>query len=137
MVLVELSYLSPHWKSSGQKSKEQYFADFDSKTNNIYQAANFIVNHTLPGERIFIWGNEPFVYALSRRLPSGRYTVAYHIIDFDGWEETMEAIESAEGNLIMTAPVANHDFTALRGLLAAKYVKIMSIGKEFDFYQRL
>lgn len=119
----------------GQKSKEQYFADFDPKANDIYQAADFIVSHTLPEERIFIWGNEPYLYALSRHLPPGRYTVAYHIIDFDSWEETIDAVNKEKVSLIMTTPVSGHDFPALEGLLQAKYINIGDIG-EYRFYRR-
>ena len=118
----------------GQKTKQEYFADFDPKANDVYQAAEFVVSHALFDEKIFIWGNEPFIYALSRHLPSGRYTVAYHIIDFDGWQETIEAIEKDKTGLIITAPVAGHDFPAMEKLLKGKYIKIGEVG-EFDFYR--
>jgi len=117
----------------GQKSKNQYFADFDQKASKIYQTAEFITSHTLPQQRIFVWGNEPYLYALSRRLPPGRYTVAYHIIDFNGEEETFKAIEQRKTKLVVTAPVVGHSFPALERLLASEYIKIEEIG-EFKLF---
>jgi hypothetical protein len=65
-----------------QKSRENYLAFFGSETPQIYELAQFVNENTAPDERIFVWGNNPHLYALSRRLPVGPYTVAYHIQDF-------------------------------------------------------
>ncbi|KKT75791.1 MAG: hypothetical protein UW69_C0009G0005 [Microgenomates group bacterium GW2011_GWA2_44_7] len=78
---------------SGRSSKLQYLAYFDPATPKIYQLASVIQETTLPNENIFIWGDWPSVYALSRRIPVGRYTTAYHVADFDPTqEETIRAL---------------------------------------------
>ncbi len=65
-----------------QKSREDYLAFFGRETPQIYELAQFVNESTLADERIFVWGNQPHLYALARRLPVGPYTVAYHIQDF-------------------------------------------------------
>jgi len=74
------------------KNQDQYFKFFDPQTEAIYQAAVYIKTHTSPSEKIFVWGNQPAIYALSGRLPVGRYTVAYHIKDYHGYQETIKAL---------------------------------------------
>ena len=71
------------------KTKEEYYADFGSHTKAIYQFSEYLKTHTPPEEKIFIWGNQPSIYALANRLPVGRYTVAYHIQDFDKSGKTL------------------------------------------------
>ena len=59
-----------------------------------YQAAAYLRQRTTSKEKIFIWGNQPQIYSLAHRLPLGRYTVAYHIIDFNGYRETLDQLQS-------------------------------------------
>lgn len=76
---------------SKKKSVDDYWLFFDDKVKQTYSVAAYLQEKTLPKDRIFIWGDEPMIYALSKRLPVGRYTVAYHVIDFNGYQETMKA----------------------------------------------
>ena len=46
------------------------------------ELANFINQNTTPSDKIFVWGDHPFIYEHSDRLPVGRFVVAYHIVDF-------------------------------------------------------
>ncbi|MBU3935219.1 hypothetical protein KJ909_00945 [Patescibacteria group bacterium] len=101
------------------KTKEEYFADFGSHTMAIYQIAEYLRTHTQPDEKIFIWGNQPSIYALANRLPVGRYTVAYHIQDFDGFEETINLLSENPPRYIITEK--NLPFPSLEALLQADY----------------
>ena len=67
-------------------NRRQYFAFWGNQVNRNYLLAKFIRESTTPKERIFVWGGEAAcIYALSQRLPPGRYTVNYHIYDFNGY----------------------------------------------------
>jgi len=106
-----------------RKTKSDYCSWFDSRVNRNYRLAEFIRASVPEKERIFIWGNEPCVYALSRRLPAGRYTVAYHIIDFDGYKETMAAIRKQPPRLIILVPF-DKSFPELYTFLKSRYLLI-------------
>lgn len=73
-------------------SKEEYFAKFDSGIQSTYQISAFLDKTTLPTDRIFAWGDSAPIYALSRRLPSIKYTAAYHIYDFSSLDATINEI---------------------------------------------
>jgi len=101
------------------KTKEKYFAYFGNHTKTIYQFSEYLKTHTQPEEKIFIWGNQPSIYALSERLPVGRYTVAYHIQDFDGFEETMRLLTANSPRYIITE--AGIPFPSLEIFLQSNY----------------
>jgi hypothetical protein len=90
--------------------------------------ADWIRQHTLPDERIFIWGNEPNTYALSRRSPVGRYTVAFHIESFGAYDETMSAIEAYRPRFIIDAIHAPDSFERLYTHLSTEYALYEEVG---------
>ncbi len=51
-----------------------YEASFGAEPALVGRTAAVIDAHTRPSDRVFVWGRLPWVYALSRRLPAGRYT---------------------------------------------------------------
>lgn len=102
-------------------SQEKYFASFGQKVGRDYQLAQFLALHTQKNEKVFIWGDSACVYALSRRLPVGRYTVAYHIADFDGFKETASALEKEKPGFIIDLQDETKPFPQLREILAKNY----------------
>lgn len=88
---------------SGQKSVADYQAFFDPETPRDYELVSYINNHTDPSDEIFIWGDSPQIYALTKKLPPGKYTVAYHITEHPGAvEETQAAIDKVQPKFIIT-----------------------------------
>jgi hypothetical protein len=121
----------------GIKTQSAYFAWFGGdKVNRNYEIANYVTNHTLPTDKIFVWGDEPFIYALSRRLPAGRYTVAYHIIDFRGAEETSKTILKEKPKLIILTKSEKENFPQLTLIIGEYYQLITKIGDAQIFLLR-
>lgn len=88
---------------AGRKSIEEYQTFFDSRTPRDYEIASFIKTHTTSKDTIFMWGDSAQIYALSNKLPPGRYSVAYHILDYEnGVAETQKAISDAKPKYIIT-----------------------------------
>ena len=114
---------------SGVKSVEEYRTWFDWRVNQTYRLSSYIRLTTLPDEPIFIWGDEPYVYALSKRLPVGRYTVAYHVIDFNGFAETMAAWDKHQPKLVAVMTYESRPFPELDTRLATDYVLVETIDR--------
>ncbi|HUW24531.1 MAG TPA: hypothetical protein VMW04_02775 [Patescibacteria group bacterium] len=117
-----------------QKNKTAYFAYFGQKTPQLYELAQFINESTGPQEKIFIWSNEPQLYALSRRLPIGPYTVAYHIQDLHQQKTIATLLGQQKPNLI----IVNHllpTFTELESLVNKEY-RIIKATEDFTVWQR-
>lgn len=78
----------------GNKSVESYQSFFDRNTPRDYEIARFINTKTKAGEEVFLWGDSAQIYALSNKLPPGRYIVAYHITFYKtAIDETKQDIE--------------------------------------------
>lgn len=120
----------------GKKSQQEYFADFDTRTNSIYQVVNYLKTHSLPQEKTFIWGNDPFIYALAHRLPVGRYTVTYHIADFNGYQETIAQLKKQTPRYIIVDPQEKQPFPQFFLWLNQEYALEKQIG-DFSIYHRL
>lgn len=104
-----------------RKSTPEYFAYFGQQIDRTYRLAKYVRLATQPDDKIFIWGDEPFVYALAQRLPVGRYTVAYHVVDFQGYEETARAIRAEKPKIIVVMAGESRPFPQLGQELAASY----------------
>lgn len=90
---------------TGGETVTEYRGFFDKKTPVDYELTEFIKTKTNKDDNIFIWGNNAQVYALSNKLPPGRYAVAYHITGYkDGIENTKEAFLKQEPKLVIIMP---------------------------------
>jgi hypothetical protein len=121
----------------GSKSAEEYKAWFDRKVPRTYALAMMLTEQTEPREDVFIWGNEPAVYALSRRGPVGRFMVDFHIQSFEGgFEETAAALAESPPRMIIDTRNDSSSFPDLYRMLEQDY----SVWREIEgarVYKRL
>lgn len=113
----------------GNKSQDSYRNYFSGSINYLYQAADYIKNNSSRDDRIFVWGDSPFLYPLSDRLPSGRYTVAYHILDFKGYTQTMNYLKIDLPKFIVYLPMNNRPFPSLDDFIRNYYYPDAQFGK--------
>lgn len=87
---------------SGTKTVLAYNEFFDWFVNRDYELAFYIRQHTRPNDTVFIWGDNAQIYALSKRLPPGRYAVSYHVTFYPhALLETKKAIENEKPIFIL------------------------------------
>lgn len=99
----------PYYKNflsyaSGSISRQDYYRFWGDYVLSNQKIAEFIQKNTTPDQKIFVWGTEPSIYALSDRLPVGRYTVAYHVADFNAYQETIEKLTASPPPFIVYFP---------------------------------
>ena len=128
-----LSYYSHFYSFKGIP----YFHDFfGSHVVDVYQISDYISQNSLPDDRIFIWGDHPYIYALSDRLPPGRYTVAYHVVDFNGYQETLDSFKAHPPKFVVYYPMSQRSFPELDSLLDRYYSLDQSFGSTLVFKKR-
>ena len=93
--------------ASGQITKQNYLNTFGSQVPRNYEVAKFVVSSTDKKDKIFVWGDGVPIYALSDRLPPGKYVADYHIKDFSSNSETLEVIKKNMPELIIILPDSN------------------------------
>jgi Dolichyl-phosphate-mannose-protein mannosyltransferase len=97
----------------GRESVTSYQKFFDNTTPRDYEIAGFINLYTDKTGGLFIWGNNAQVYALTGKLPPGKYTVAYHIANYkDGFSNTNTALKKNPPKFIVLMPnVSTYPFS--------------------------
>ena len=100
---------------AGQKNAYDYQRFFDGNTPNDYEIAGYVNNRLGKNDNLFIWGNNAQVYKLTDKLPPGRYTVAYHITNYeDGYKNTQEGLNKNNPKFIIIMPnVSSYPFSLL------------------------
>ncbi len=127
-----LNFLGHDFKSQ----RNDYFSYFGN-IQHIYQTAEYLKDKTTKGERIFIWGDLPHLYALSRTLPPGRPTSAYHIVDFGGYDETLEKIAQVEPRYVVIDINEKRPFAQLAPILSEKYILEKKFGNLIVLHRSL
>jgi hypothetical protein len=113
---------------TGQKSYRSYLGFFGDNVLDNHKIASYIRSRTDKNDRIYVWGTEPAIYALSKRLPVGRYTVSYHVRDFNGFDETIKAFGQNLPRYVVVMRDES-EFPELKVLLSVKYILVNKIGK--------
>lgn len=122
-----LPYYTRFWQfATGQISQSEYFARFEGQVERNYQIADFIIQSTRPDDKIFVWGSNAAIYALSRRLPPIRYVADYHINDFSSQEEVVTTFVDTPPEVIVVLP-EGESFRQLDTFLVENYFLINNI----------
>ena len=120
-----------------RKPSQQYLAFFDPITPRNYKIAEFLRKNTKDSDKIFVWGDQALIYALSRRSAAGRYVTAHHINDIQGAkEETIAALKKEEPKYILIDTKVKFPFPQLFKILGEDYNKIVQF-EIIEIYQRI
>lgn len=113
--------------ASGKISKTQYLQSFGSNVERNYQISDFLVNSSLPSDKVFMWDpDSATVYALARRLPPIKYVADYHITDYSSLAKiTADVSKTLPKFIILTS---GHSYLNLSLLIREKYLLIAQIG---------
>jgi hypothetical protein len=87
---------------TNQKSITEYESFFDNNTPRDYMIAEFILANIREEDKVFLWSDSAQIYALSGKLPIGKYIVAYHIKFYENADiSTKQQIEMTKPKYIV------------------------------------
>lgn len=104
---------------SNEISIEEYDSSFNSLVKDNYAVAKIIAE--TGSDRIFIWGTNPMLYALSQTTPTSRFTVSFHIKDFNDYERTLAQVKQEEPKIIVIMKDEKQEFIGLEKYLETNY----------------
>lgn len=119
---------------TGQMSVEDYRQSFNRVMADNYAATEIITTH--PDPYLFIWGTNPMLYAQTKKIPTGRFTVAFHIKDFDAYDETLAAVEEHRPAYIVVMNNDAESFPAFTEFLDDNY-RLHTTFDHFTLWRRL
>jgi hypothetical protein len=76
------------------------------------------------------------IYPLADRLPASKYTIAYHIADFNGYQQTIDSIKTYMPKFIVYFPMANRPFTELDHIVNNYYFATKIVGNTLIYQSR-
>lgn len=102
-----------------QMSVEEYRQSFNHLMKDNYAATEII---TASGTRdLFIWGTNPMLYAQTQTQPTGRFTVSFHIKDFDAFDETYNDLVRKAPPYIVVMKNEDYQFEKLNEYISDNY----------------
>jgi hypothetical protein len=114
-------YYSQFFKyATAQISKEEYENAFDSLVKENREVSRIIAEMNV--KKIFIWGTNPLLYAQSHTIPTSRFTVSFHIKDFNDYDRTFLQIQKEAPKLIVVMKNESQSFPQLEEYLAKYYL---------------
>lgn len=103
-------------------NKEEYRAKFNYIMSENYEVASYLRKRG--ADRIFIWGTNPMLYALSDAWPASRFVVAFHIKDMNVFDKTLAEISSVRPKFIVVMDREQIEFPEFFGYLFTNYQKV-------------
>jgi hypothetical protein len=76
------------------------------------------------------------LYPLSERLPSTKYIVSYHVVDFHAHDLTISELKTITPKLIIYYPMLSRPFPSLDVFIANYYSLVDQIGSAYIFKLR-
>lgn len=118
-----------------QKSTESYRQYFGQNVNYFYQISSYIDSNSRPDDTIFVWSDDPYIYPLSNRLPSTKYITAYHILDYKGYNSTINQLKTKLPKIIVYNQSMNRSFPVLDEFINNYYFLDNQVGSYYLFYK--
>ena len=129
-------YFNFYTYALGRKDLNSYRQYFSSEMSQNYLLADKIKSLTSSSDRIYVWGDQSYLYPLSERLPSTKYIVSYHVIDFRAHDLTMSELKIITPKIIIYYPQPSRPFPALDAFIADYYSLIDQVGSAYIFELR-
>lgn len=112
--------------ATGQANKDTYFRSFSFDTTRNYALADFLAKSVERDEKVYVTGDSPIIYALTRRLPPIKFVADYHIGDYSTREIEVEKLSLNKPHyIVVLSPDSN--FKELNPLLRSSYLRLFEI----------
>ena len=105
---------------TGTINYTQYRDSFNYIMPDNYKAAQIIARSKDP--YMFIWGTNPMLYALSKKQPTGRFTVSFHITDLNVYDETFKSVTDKKPEYIVVMKGETAVLPGLNEYLKQNYI---------------
>jgi len=121
--------------AQGKISAAEYNQRFDVHMKDNYAAVE--VMQQCPDDHLFIWGTNPMLYALADRIPTGRFTVSFHIKDFDAYDETFADLVEDHPSFIVVMNDENSEFPQFYEYLEKEYTQTPVKFDNFQLWNKI
>lgn len=112
----------------GNKSVDEYNNFFDRNVNAIMAAADVLKTVKAEGKSVYIWGDLPWIYAITDVINPSRYVTSFHVFGVpNGKEEVLRDVTKSPPVYILKPPGSIGYFEELEKLIAANYTWVSTV----------
>ncbi|MBI4059053.1 hypothetical protein HY404_02305 [Candidatus Microgenomates bacterium] len=133
LIFYKFNYyaITPYYQNfvgwlAGKYDQNTYFGNFDAKTPTTYQVARFLTNNSYQEDHLFVWGDHPEIYALTKMTPATKYIVAYHVRELNKFDYVAKILAENPPRFIVTT-LPSPDFPQLDALLSNHYLAVSQL----------
>jgi hypothetical protein len=105
---------------TNQISSDEYRNSFSHLMTDNYRVAPIIMANKDP--YLFIWGTNPTLYALTKKQPTGKFTVSFHVIDLKVYDETYWDFVTKQPEFVVVMHDEHTPLPGLAGYLQDNYI---------------
>jgi hypothetical protein len=114
--------------TSGKKSVDSYNDYFDGNVSSIMALSDFFIARNAKGSSVYIWGDFPWLYAISDLKNPSRYVTSFHVFGVPGGKEEVAAdLSENPPDYIVKPSVSIGYFEDLEKLISTKYTFVSKI----------
>lgn len=114
--------------SSGAKSADSYYGFFDRNVPRVMAAADFLKNRDGTGKSVYIWGDLPWIYAISDAANPSRYVTSFHVFGVpNGKDEVILSLSKKPPVYILKPPTSIGYFLELESLISQNYALVSDV----------
>lgn len=106
--------------AAGMINKDQYLNSFDGNVLLDYQLSDYFSKHANRSDKLFVWGDNATLYAMTGLLAPIKYVADYHVFDFSSEDEVAAGILKNLPEYVVVLPGAPR-FPELTRILASQY----------------
>lgn len=114
--------------STGAKSVDHYSDFFDKNVNMVLASADFLKSNNTEGKSVYIWGDLPWIYAISDVSNPSRYVTSFHVFGVpNGKEEVILSLSKKPPVFILKPPSSIGYFLELENLISQNYTLVSNV----------
>lgn len=121
---------------AGSKGVDEYNNFFDGNVNTIMGLSDFLEEHKANGQGIYIWGDYPWLYAITDAKNPSRYVTSFHVFgvpDKIGREEVIEDLVKKRPLYVIKPKNSIGNFPEFENFVAANYTLIFKVDEASVF----
>lgn len=121
--------------TSGTKGVDQYNDYFDKNVNRVMAVSDFLKVKGSSGKSVYLWGDLPWIYAISDVWNPSRYVTSFHVFGVpNGRAEVITSLVKNPPVFILKPPNSIGYFAELENLITDNYTLVSTV-EGIDIYK--
>jgi hypothetical protein len=115
------SYYQNFYSHLFSLSSPKYLSYFDNNLPSLYSLSHYLTSIAAKTDRLYLWGDQSFIFPLTALSPASRYIVSYHVVDYQAHRSTIDQLKTNPPPFVVFLSQPSRPFPELLDLLRHYY----------------